>query len=123
VAGVMIGIDPRKASRWVARYYDLHRLRTQAMCRGPRGGGASCSTGNGKGPGGQPGNDTVSSVAGSHPDRPALRNSHSRAKANSKTTAGKQPMLTSSPAPARRPTSRSARRRATSSDAAPHHRA
>jgi hypothetical protein len=30
---MMIGIDPRKASRWVARYHDVHRLRTQAMCR------------------------------------------------------------------------------------------
>ena len=61
-----------------------------------------------QGAGRQPGNDAVSSVAGSHPDRPALRNSHSRASTNSRTTAGKQPMLTSRPAPARRPTSRSA---------------
>jgi transposase len=30
------------------------------------------------GPGGQPGNDSVASVAGSHPDTPALRPSHSR---------------------------------------------
>ena len=33
----------------------------------------------GKDPGGQSGNDAVSGVAGSHPDRPALRISHSRA--------------------------------------------
>ncbi len=40
------------------------------------------------GPGGQPGNDSVASVAGSHPDTPALRPSHSRAqpKATSRTT-------------------------------------
>ena len=30
------------------------------------------------GPGGQPGNDTQSSATGSHPDKPALRRSHSR---------------------------------------------
>ena len=32
------------------------------------------------GPGGQPGNDSVASAAGSHPDTPALRPSHSRAR-------------------------------------------
>jgi hypothetical protein len=36
-------------------------------------------TRSGKDPGGQPGNDAVFSVAGSHPDRPALRTSHSQA--------------------------------------------
>jgi hypothetical protein len=30
------------------------------------------------GPGGQPGNDSVASAAGSHPETPALRPSHSR---------------------------------------------
>ena len=65
-------------------------------------------TGSGKDPAGQPGNDAVSSVAGSHPDRPGLRNGHSRDKASSRTAAGNQAMLTSRPAPARRPTSRSA---------------
>src|SRR6478736_8321652 len=58
----------------------------------------------GKDPGGQSGNDAISSVAGSHPDRPALRTSHSRAKANSRTatTGG---VLRSGPAPDRRRTS------------------
>ena len=65
-------------------------------------------TRSGKDPGGQPGNDAVSNVAGSHLDRPALRNSQSRASTNSRTAAGNQPMLTSRPAPASRPTSRSA---------------
>jgi transposase len=37
------------------------------------------------GPGGQPGNDTKSSAAGSHPDKPALRNSHSRTATNTTT--------------------------------------
>lgn len=40
------------------------------------------------GPGGQPGNDSVASAAGSHPDTPALRPSHSRTrpKATTKTS-------------------------------------
>ena len=36
-------------------------------------------TGTSKDPGGQSGNDAAPSAAGSHPDRPALRTSHSRA--------------------------------------------
>ncbi len=59
-------------------------------------------------PGGQSGNDAVSSLAGTHPDRPALRTSHSRVKANDKTTTGDQRVLTPRPAPDRRRTSRSA---------------
>jgi hypothetical protein len=61
-----------------------------------------------KDPGGQSGNDTVSSVAGSHPDRPALRTSHSRATANSRTATNRQRRLTAPPAPDSRRTSRSA---------------
>jgi hypothetical protein len=45
----------------------------------------------GKDPGGQTGNDSVSSAASSHPDTPALRTSHSRVAAN--------PTTTHSPAP------------------------
>ena len=58
-------------------------------------------------PGGHSGNDAVSSAAGSHPDRPALRTSHSRATANSKTASSDQRLLTSAPAPDKRRTSRS----------------
>jgi len=61
----------------------------------------------GKDPGGQSGNDSDSSAAGSHPETPALRTSHSRARANSR-TATTERMLASRPAPARRRTSRSA---------------
>jgi len=61
----------------------------------------------GKDPGGQSGNDASSSVAGSHPDRPALRTSHSRASTNSRTPATGG-VLRSRPAPDRRRTSRSA---------------
>ena len=60
-----------------------------------------------KDPGGHSGNDAVSSVTGSHPDRPALRISHSRATANSKTASSDQRLLTSPPAPDKRRTSRS----------------
>ena len=38
------------------------------------------------GPGGQPGNDSVASAAGSHPDAPALRPSHSRTRPKATTT-------------------------------------
>ena len=63
-----------------------------------------------KDPGGQSGNDAVSSVAGSHPDRPALRISHSRAGINSKTATNHARMPTPRPAPDRRQISRSAAR-------------
>ena len=58
-------------------------------------------------PGGQSGNDAVSSAAGSHPETPALRTSHSRATANSKTGTTQRPP-TPRPAPDRRRTSRRA---------------
>ena len=60
-----------------------------------------------KDPGGHTGNDSASSAAGSHPETPALRKSHSRATANSKTTTSNQRPLTSPPAPDKRRTSRS----------------
>ena len=59
-------------------------------------------------PGGQSGNDSASSAAGSHPEQPALRASHSRAGTHSRTsTRLNEPMLTPRPAPARRRSSRS----------------
>jgi transposase len=45
------------------------------------------------GPGGQPGNDSVASAAGSHPETPALRPSHSRARPKA-TTTGTRPRST-----------------------------
>jgi transposase len=55
------------------------------------------------GPGGQPGNDSVASAAGSHPDTPALRPSHSRTRTKA-TTTNKRPRSTTTgnPATARR---------------------
>jgi transposase len=61
-----------------------------------------------KDPGGQSGNDAASSAAGSHPETPALRTSHSRVTANSRTAAGDQRLLAPRLAPDRRPTRRSA---------------
>jgi transposase len=54
-------------------------------------------------PGGQPGNDSVASAAGSHPETPALRPSHSRTRP--KATATKRmarPATSKTPATARR---------------------
>jgi transposase len=59
-------------------------------------------------PGGHSGNDAVSSAAGSHPETPALRTSHSRATDNSRTASSDSPKPTPRPAPDRRRTSRSA---------------
>jgi hypothetical protein len=42
------------------------------------------------GPGGQPGNDSVASAAGSHPETPALRPSHSRTRNKATTAAPRQ---------------------------------
>ncbi len=61
----------------------------------------------GNGPGGQSGNDSVSSVAGSHPAAPDLRTSHSRTRTQP-TTAMKKTDLTPLPVPRRRQTGRSA---------------
>ncbi len=55
------------------------------------------------GPGGQSGNDSVASVAGSHPDTPALRPSHSRTRTKATTTKpGPRRTTTRTLAPARR---------------------
>lgn len=65
-------------------------------------------TGAGQDPGGQSGNDAASSAAGSHPDTPALRTSHSRASTNPRTATSTKAMLPPRPAPDRRPSRRSA---------------
>jgi hypothetical protein len=61
------------------------------------------------GPGGQSGNDSTSSAAGSHPTTPALRTSHSRTTAQPTTgVANATPLPTAVPAPASRRPVRSA---------------
>jgi hypothetical protein len=63
----------------------------------------------GRGPGGQSGNDSKSSVAGSHPDTPALRTSHSRTKPHPTTASATTKALPiTAPAPASRRSGRSA---------------
>jgi hypothetical protein len=55
------------------------------------------------GPGGQPGNDSVASAAGSHPETPAVRPSHSRTRTKATTTNTSQRRPTPrTPATARR---------------------
>jgi len=57
---------------------------------------------------GKSGNDSASSAAGSHPEQPALRTSHSRAGTHSRTSdLFAEPVLTPRPAPAKRRSSRS----------------
>jgi transposase len=62
-----------------------------------------------KDPGGQSGNGAASGAAGSHPDRPALRISHSRADTEPRTATGEPLMLTPRPAPDRRQSRRRSR--------------
>jgi transposase len=62
----------------------------------------------GEDPGGHSGNDAASSAAGSHPETPALRTSHSRAASQPRTATADQRLLAPRLAPDRRPTSRSA---------------
>jgi transposase len=70
---------------------------------------ANTQRGNGNsGPGGQSGNDSISSVAGSHPAAPDLRTSHSRTTPQPTTTTAKRKNLTPRPAPHSRRTGRSA---------------
>jgi hypothetical protein len=73
------GKTPREALRalerrisdavWAAMVADARRVASTAATSSPKAG-----------PGGQPGNDSVASAAGFHPDTPALRPSHSRAR-------------------------------------------
>jgi transposase len=71
-----------------------------AMVADPRRAAATTATSTRKaGPGAQPGNDSVASAAGSHPDTPALRPSHSRTRAKA-TTTKTSPRRTKSTTPA-----------------------
>jgi transposase len=60
---------------WVAMVADARRAAA-----------ASANSQRAAGPGGQPGNDSVASAAGSHPETPALRPSHSRTRTKATTT-------------------------------------
>jgi transposase len=69
-----------------------------------------------KGPGGQQGNDSVASAAGSHPQAPALRPSHSRTRSHNKTPGSAPPRQDPPLSPA---AANPARRRAAGQDGAP----
>jgi transposase len=71
---------------WAAMVADARRATASSPVSAPKAG-----------PGGQPGNDSVASAAGSHPDTPALRPSHSRTR----------PKATTKTSPSRRAASRS----------------
>ena len=60
---------------WAAMVADARRLAATKSASGQEAG-----------PGGQPGNDSVASAAGLHPDTPALRPSHSRTRLKATTT-------------------------------------
>ena len=77
---------------WVAMVADARRATA-----------TTATTSRKTGPGGQPGNDSVASAAGSHPDTPALRPSHSRTRTKATTTRTSPRRTTSrTPATARR---------------------
>lgn len=63
---------------WVAMVADARRAAA-----------ASANSEREAGPGGQPGNDSVASAAGSHPETPALRPSHSRTRTKATTTSSR----------------------------------
>jgi transposase len=63
---------------WVAMVADARRAAA-----------ASANSQRAAGPGGQPGNDSVASAAGSHPETPALRPSHSRTRTKATTASSR----------------------------------
>jgi transposase len=75
------GKTPREAMRALKRR--ISDALWAAMVADARRAAAATQT---AGPGGQPGNVSVASVAGSHPETPALRPSHSRTRSKAKTT-------------------------------------
>ena len=77
---------------WVAMVADARRATA-----------TTATTSRKTGPGGQPGNDSVASAAGSHPEAPTLRPSHSRTRTKATTTRTSPRRTTSrTPATARR---------------------
>ena len=92
------GKTPKEALRALKRR--ISDALWSAMAADARRAGAA-TTASKAGPGGQPGNDSVASAAGSHPETPALRPSHSRTRPKATTKAQGQrrtPPRTSRPA-------------------------
>jgi transposase len=78
------GKTPREALRALKRR--ISDVLWAAMVADARHAAATTAAAAKAGPGGQPGNDSVASAAGSHPDTPALRPSHSRTRPKATTT-------------------------------------
>jgi transposase len=99
------GKTPKEAMRALKRR--ISDALWAAMVADARRSSAATATSTAKaGPGGQPGNDSVASAAGSHPDTPALRPSHSRTRSKATTTSSRSRRA------ATRPTTTTARRTA-----------
>jgi transposase len=93
------GKTPKEALRALKRR--ISDALWAAMVADARCAAATASTSPRKaGPGGQPGSDSVASAAGSHPDTPALRPSHSRTRPKATTTGSRSPRASSRSAPA-----------------------
>ena len=78
------GKTPKEALRALKRR--LSDVLWAAMVADARRVAATTAASSPKGSGGQPGNDSVASAAGSHPETPALRPSHSRTRPKATTT-------------------------------------
>lgn len=79
------GKTPREALRALKRRIS-DALWTAMVADARRATAMTTSSRRSTGPGGQPGNDSVASAAGSHPETPALRPSHSRTRPKATTT-------------------------------------
>ena len=88
---VTAGKTPREPRRALKRR--ISDALWAAMVADARHAASATTRGSKTGPGGQPGNDSVASAAGSHPETPALRPSHSRARPKATTTKPRQPHL------------------------------
>jgi transposase len=96
------GKTPKEALRAVKRR--ISDVLWAAMVADARHAAATTAASTKAGPGGQPGNDSVASAAGSHPDTPALRPSHSRTRPKATTTKRRPRDLTKATAPKTRRT-------------------
>jgi transposase len=95
------GKTPKEAMRALKRR--ISDALWVAMVTDARRAAATPSMATTAGPGGHPGNDSVASAAGSHPDTPALRPSHSRTRSKATTTSSRSRRTPSrTPATARR---------------------
>jgi transposase len=90
------GKTPKEAMRALKRR--LSDALWAAMVADARRAAATTAAAAMAGPGGQPGNDSVASAAGSHPDTPALRPSHSRTRTKATTTKPRRRRVSKTPA-------------------------